>query len=117
MTIETKIYQALSPLVPDQHVYAQDLPETIDVQTYVTYTQIGGAAVNFLDPTKPSKKNARFQINTWAPSDDAAAALARLIEDAMRLIPATVLEAPVSTSEPDLHLYGRRQDFSCWYDD
>lgn len=117
MTPETLIYQALSPLVPGLHVYPQDLPESVVAETYVTYIQVGGVPVNFLDPTKPSKKNGRFQINTWAGSDDAAAALARLIEDAMRLIPATVLEAPVSTSEPDLKLFGRRQDFSVWYDD
>lgn len=117
MTVETQIYNAIKGVVAGEHVYPVDLPSNLTVTTYATYIQVGGDAVNFLDSTKPSKKNARFQINVWAPTDHEAAALARLVEDAMRTIPAQVLGAPVSTSEPAINVYGRRQDFSIWFND
>lgn len=117
MTAESLIYNALKDIVPDAHVYPVDLPATVTAATYVTYVQVGGDAVNFLDGGKPSKKNGRFQLNVWAPSDHEAAALVRRVEDAMRTIPAQVLGASVSTTDPALDTYGRRQDFSLWFDD
>ncbi len=117
MNAESLIYTALKDVVPGSHVYPVDLPATVTAATYVTYVQVGGDAVNFLDGGKPSKKNGRFQLNVWAPSDHEAAALARLVEDAMRTIPAQVLGASVSTTDPALDTYGRRQDFSVWFND
>lgn len=116
MTVEASIYAALKHLA-GAHIYRDNLPDTVTVTTYVTFVQVGGDAVNFLESTKPDKKNGRFQVNVWAPSREAAAALSRLVEDAMRTIPAFVLGAPVATDEPELRLYGTRQDFSCWYYD
>jgi len=117
MTVETQIYTALKSLVTGGHVYAINLPDTVTARTYITYQQVGGSAINFLNSAKPSKKNARFQINVWAPTPQAAAVLSRLTEDAMRTIDAFVEGAPVSTDEPDINLYGTRQDFSIWFDD
>ena len=115
MTVEALIYTALKGLVPGAHVYARKLPDTVTAATYVTYQQVGGNAVNFLDPTVPSKKNGRFQINSWAATPQAASALARAIEDAMRATGAYVLGAPVDTGESDLDIFGARQDFSLWF--
>jgi hypothetical protein len=117
MTVESQIYNALKGLVTGQHVYAITIPDTVTARTYITYQQVGGDAVNFLDSAKPGKKNARFQVNVWAPTAHQAAALSRLTEDAMRTINSFVLGAPVSTSEPDLNIFGTRQDFSIWFDD
>jgi hypothetical protein len=117
MTVETDIFTALKSLVADR-VYRDIAPQTVTALPRITFQQVGGEAVNFVDPTVPSKKNARFQINCWAADRDAAALLSRQAEDALRVYVAlqtTVLAAPVAVHEPELGLYGTRQDFSVWF--
>lgn len=116
MTVETSIFGALRALASDR-VYRDIAPQTVTDLPRITFQQVGGQAVNFLDSAVPSKKNARFQVNCWAVSRDAAAALSRQVEGAMRTLNATVLSAPVAVYESDPPLYGTRQDFSLWHTD
>jgi hypothetical protein len=115
MSVEADLYAVLGPLVsgrayPDLAAFGTTLP-------YVTYQQVGGNAVNFLNGI-PDQRNGRFQINVWASTRVAASALIRQIEDALRLsttLRATSEGGAVSEYEDELKLYGARQDFSVWF--
>ena len=116
MSIETLVFTTLKDLVEDR-VYRNIAPQTAFGLDRITFQQVGGDAVNFLDPARPSKKNARVQVNCWAQDLDSASALGRLAEDAMRAI-GTVLGGLVTTGpEEATGVYGSRQDFSVWFDD
>ena len=96
-------------------VYPDIAPDPLPARPYCTYQQVGGESVTFVDRTLPGLRNARMQINVWSNTRLEAATLARQVEDALRL--ATVFQvqpmgALVSDYEPDLKLYGTRQDFS-----
>lgn len=117
MSLESTIFDALKTLVSNR-VYPDVAPELV-TRPYITYQQVGGQSVNFVDSaTVPSRKNARIQINTWADTRAAAAALARQVEDTLRAVSAlqaTVLAAPVAVYEQDTQLRGTHQDFSVWF--
>jgi hypothetical protein len=86
---------------------------------YVTFQQIGGSTVDFIDKVVPSKENAVMQINAWADSRLDAKALIKQIEAA--LIAATEFQAaPVAAAssdfDPDMDRRCSRQDFSIWAD-
>lgn len=115
MTTELLIFDALKTLVSNRVYF--DIAPIGTARPYLTCQQVGGASVNFIDSTAPSKSNARFQINVWADNRLAAAALAKQVETAMRgasALQTTVLGQPVATYEPDTLLFGTRQDFSLW---
>ena len=95
----------------------QQHPDAV-VVPYITWQQVGGTPVNFLDTaTLPSKANGRFQINTWAATRAEALTLAKQVENAVRattsLQPA-VLSQPVATTDEETGRKGYRQDFSLW---
>lgn len=116
MSIESNIFDALKTLVTNR-VYPDIAPLNV-TKPYITYQQIGGLGVNFLDPTTPSKKNGRFQVNVWGVSRASVATLARQVEDTLRTtvgIQTTVSGAPVAVYEQDTQLFGSRQDFSFWH--
>jgi hypothetical protein len=115
MTVEASIYTALKTLVANR-VYPDVAPFGA-VKPFITYQQVGGTAVNFIDQSTPSKSNARFQVNVWADTRSAAALLSHQVEQALRTasgMQTTVLGQPVATYEVDTTLYGTRQDFSFW---
>lgn len=117
MTVETDIFAALKALVSNR-VYRDIAPQTVTALPRITFQQVGGDAVNFVESTVPSSKNARFQVNCWAATRDAAATLSRQVEDALRVsvaLQATVLGAPVAEYEEETKLFGTRQDFSFWH--
>ena len=116
MTVESSIFDALKTLV-NNRVYPDIGPENA-VLPYITFQQVGGSSINFIDPTSPSKKNSRFQVNVWAATRSSASTIAAQAEEALRSATAlqtTVLGAPVSSYEPETKLRGARQDFSFWY--
>lgn len=120
MSVETLIYSALKNLASNR-VYRDIAPPTVTALPRITFQQVGGEAINFLDAaTVPSKKHARFQVNCWDDRRDDAMALAREVEDTLRAVSAlhtTVLGAAVAVYEEDTRLYGAMQDFSFWYAD
>lgn len=116
MSIDAQIKTALAPLVGDR-IYPDVAPEGT-ARPYLTYQQVGGKALNYLEGTVPGKRNARMQVNVWADTRLAASELSERAEDALRLaagLQAEVLGARVSLFEEDTKLRGARQDFSVWY--
>jgi len=120
VAVETLIYGTLRALVNDRvyrDVAKEVTPGTTDHLPRITFQQIGGEAVNFLDSGIPSKRNEHFQINVWGTRRDDVMAVARLAEEALRAelaLATTVLGSAVAIYEEDTRLYGSRQDFSFW---
>jgi hypothetical protein len=115
MTIESDLQTLLATLV-DGEVYP-DVANKPDLP-YITYQQVGGESIAFMEATVPSKRNARFQINTWAETRLQASALMRQVHDLVITtvaLQATALGEPVATFDEDTKRYGARQDFSLWF--
>ena len=116
MSIESILFTTLKGLVSNR-VYPDVGPAGV-VAPYITWEQVGGTPVNFLDTvTLPSKANGRFQINTWAATRAEALTLAKQVENAVRAttsLQPTVLSQPVATTDEETGRKGYRQDFSLW---
>lgn len=115
MTVEKQIFDALRALVSDR-VYPDFAPENA-ARPYVTYQQIGGFPVNFMDDAEPSQTNARFRVNVWADTRSQAAELCMVVERTLRhaaSLQTTVMTSPVALADPDTRLRGTSQDFSFW---
>lgn len=115
MSFEASLFNALNALVSGR-VYPDVAPPSA-VTPYITYQQVGGRSINFIDPTLPGKRNARVQINVWGENRLAVSQLAAAVEDALRLAPAlqtSVLGQPVVGVDEETGLRGSRQDFSFW---
>lgn len=115
MSMETVVFNALQALVSGR-VFPDLAPEDT-IKPYITFQQVGGEAINFIEGAIPSKRNSRVQLNVWALSRKEAAELARQVEDTLRTTSAlqtTVLGSHSSDYEPETQLYGTRQDFSFW---
>ena len=115
MTIEASIYTAIKGLCANR-VYPDVAPITA-TKPYVTYTQVGGEAVSYLEIAVPSLQNGRFQFNVWGDSRAVCSALMAQIEVA--LVTATTFQArpigaPVSTYEHEMEIYGSQIDMSIW---
>ena len=115
MSIETALFAALQGLVSGR-VYPDVAPEN-EPRPYITYQQVGGDSVNFVEGTIPSKGNSRMQINVWADKRLQATALSKQVEDVLRTLTAlhpTVLGAPIATYDDETKLRGTLQYFSLW---
>lgn len=116
MQIEKAIRDALLTVCP--RVFYDFAP--VETQRpYVTFQQIGGEAVAFVDDTVPTVENGDFQINVWSDKRLEASALMRQIETALTSAAAFSARpnaAPASSSDPDVPVYGSQQDFSIWSD-
>ncbi|WP_367847004.1 DUF3168 domain-containing protein [Rhodoferax sp. WC2427] len=115
MALETTLATLLGMLC--SRVYPDIAGDPLPPRPYITYQQVGGVAVNFLERAVVGKRNARVQINVWADTRLAASALAGQVEDAIKLctdFQGEPLAAWVAVHEPDLRLYGTRQDFTIW---
>lgn len=115
MSMVTILQAALAQFAGGR-VFPDIAPEDT-ARPYITWQQVGGEPVNFVDGAVPSKKNARVQVNVWGVTRLEVSTIAAQIEDALRGIVAlqtTVLGAPISSYEPDTKLKGSMQDFSFW---
>lgn len=113
MTIEAEIYSALNGLVGNRCF--PDLAPLSTVRPYITYVQIGGEAISYLDNTVPDGKIGRFQINVWGDTRASVSALMLQVEAAMiqaTAFQARPLSAPSSDYDHDSLVYGAMQDFS-----
>ena len=97
---------------------ARAFPDTAPLSTakpYVTWMNVGGIALRYIDNTAANRRMALVQVNVWDTSRAGALALIRSIEDALcaaQAFVATPASEAVSSSEEDLGLYGARQDFT-----
>lgn len=116
MSLDARVGPVLRALVASSRAYP-DVPPPDVVPPYITWQQVGGQAVNFVDTATPvGKRNARVQVEAWTDRRSTASTLMATAEDALKAqVQAFALGAAVSLHEPDLKLYGSRQDFSIWY--
>lgn len=117
MSFNTELFVALKTLVSNR-VYPKVGPVGV-ARPYITYQRVGGQSINFLDPTLPSKRNARYRLRVWGDTAEQVDAMALMVETTLRLSPilqATVLGEPVDEYEVDTKLHGTHQDFSLWMD-
>ena len=115
MTVEADIYTALKSLVGNR-VYP-DIAPINAARPYITYSQIGGAVVTFLEKAVASKKNGRFQFDVWADTRASCASVALQVEAALMtsaLFEAEPIGAQESAYDYDMALYRSMQDFSVW---
>lgn len=116
MTTEATIFSTLTGLVGGRCY--PDVQASLPARPYIVYQQIAGQAVNFYDLAIPSKKNGRYQVSVFADTRLAAIALAKQVEDALRVVASLNTEvigaATWLSEEGPPVLYGSRQDFSCW---
>lgn len=116
MTLEEKITALLRTVCP--RVFSDFAPVNTP-RPYVTYQQIGGDSVTFMDRTVASKENATIQVSVWSESRPEGKAMIMLIEQT--LIGAAdpqcdPLAAASNDFDSDISRYSSRQDFSCWAD-
>jgi Protein of unknown function (DUF3168) len=117
MSLDARIGPTLRALVASARAYP-DVPPPDVVAPYITWQQVGGQSINFVDTATAvvGKRNARVQVEAWADRRSTASTLMASAEDALKAqVQAFALGAAVSLHEPDLQLYGSRQDFSIWY--
>lgn len=114
MSLETDLQALLEGICP--RVFA-DFAELKTQKPYVTWQQIGGRSVTFVDNLVPSKENAYVQINVWSTTRSEAKTIAKQIESAMTTataFQARPISAVVSDADNELRIYSTRQDFDCW---
>jgi hypothetical protein len=116
VSFESDLFDALKGLVGNRCF--PDVAPINTVRPYITVQKVGGSAWNFLESAVVGKRHARVQVNCWADTRLAAAALARSVENALVVstaIRAYVEGAVVDDYNDDVKLYGTRQDFSASY--
>ena len=110
MSIETDLVALLKAINP--RTYPDVAPEGT-ATPYVTWQQIGGESLRYIDGTADSRYPT-MQVNVWSRSRMESAALIRQVEDA--LCASSAFQAlpqgePMSMHEPDTGLYGSIQRF------
>lgn len=113
MTIEADIYTALKGLVANRCF--PDFAPLSTVRPYITYVQIGGEALSYIDNTLPDGKHGRFQVNVWADTRSSASSVMLQVEAAMiqsTTFQARPVSAPSSAYDHDSLVYGSMQDFN-----
>lgn len=113
MTIEADIYTTIKGLVSNRCF--PDFAPLSTARPYITYVQIGGEAISYLDNTVPDGKIGRFQINVWGDTRASVSALMLQVEAAMiqaTAFSARPVSAPSSDYDHDNLVYGAMQDFS-----
>ena len=113
MSTESDIYNALKGLVANRCY--PDFAPLSTARPYITYVQIGGEALSYLDNAIPSGKYGRFQINVWGDTRASVSALILQVEAAMILasaFQARPVSAPSSEYDHDMLVYGSMQDFN-----
>jgi hypothetical protein len=115
MPLEADLFDVLKAVVP--RVYP-DLADPMPPRPFVTYQQVGGETVEYLDNAAPGLRNARVQVNVWAATRLEANTKARAIEDALRgagAFQARPAGALVADYDVTTKVYGARQDFLIWH--
>lgn len=113
MNIETRLYQALGPMVGDR-AFPDVAPEGTALP-FITFQSVGGQPLAFIDGSAPDKEFARVQVNVWADSRLAASDLGKAVELGLRALAGTqteVLTGRVATFDEATNHRGTMQDFN-----
>lgn len=114
MSLESDLYTVLNAqcarVFPDVAPFDTECP-------YITWQQIGGEALAYVEDTVPNERNAYVQINVWDTTRIGATALALQIEAA--LIQSTAFQARPQSAlqaahDDDTDRRGCLQDFTIW---
>jgi hypothetical protein len=117
MSEESLINTALKDLVAGR-VYP-DVALAGAAAPYITYQDVGGQALGFLDGSMPALQNARVQLAVWAKTRIEAKAVLFAASAALRAsagLQASALGAPTTDFDPETGLRCARQDFNVWCD-
>lgn len=113
MTVEADIKSALNSLVAGR--VFPDFAPLGTTRPFITFEQMGGEALSYLDGTLPDKKHGRFEIGVYADTRSQCAAIALQVESAMAAATAfqsTAIHAPISDYASDVLIYSSTQNFS-----
>lgn len=114
MSPEAQIRNAILPLLSGGVYF--DTANIGASRPLAIISRIGGAPVNFLEATKPSKRHIMYQINVFAESRLQADSIGRQVEDALVSQLKGYVEGGMdSTYDDTANIYGTRQDFSFWF--
>lgn len=116
MALESKLTAVLKAVCPRT---SPDFAPFDTQRPYVTYQQIGGAAIKPLAREVPNLENAEIQINVWSNTRAEAKALIKQIEAAIIMETGFIGKpsaAAASDFDADIPVYCSRQDFSIWCD-
>lgn len=114
MSFESQLFGVLQTACP------RVFPDVAPINTatpYLTWQQLGGENLRFIDNSAPDKRNVLLQINAWSKTRTEATALIRQIEDALcmsALFVAIPEGEALSMYEPDTLLFGSLERFSIY---
>lgn len=114
MSFEAPLLIVLRTVCPAVH---PDASPTNALPPYITYQQVGGRPLRYVDNTAADLEHAAVQINVWAASRKQATEMCRAVESALcaaTTFVARPIAEPVSINEFDLGLRGCEQDFDIW---
>ena len=115
MTVEASIFNLLKVLVSNRCF--PDFAPLGTVRPFITFEQVGGEALSFIDGSLPDKKHGRFEIGVYADSRAACAAIALQVESVMAaatVFQSTAIHAPISDYASDVMIYSSTQNFSIY---
>lgn len=113
MNIETQIYAALQALVGGR-CFPDVAPEGT-ARPYITFLDVGGQPISFIDDALPNREFARVQVNVWADTRIQASDLGRTVENTLRALVSLqpdVLTGRAATFDETTQYRGTMQDFS-----
>ena len=113
MTVESDLYGILKGLVSNRCF--PDFAPLGTARPFITFEQVGGEAMSYLNGTLPDKKNGRFEIGVYTDSRASCAAIALQVESVMAAataFQASAIHAPISDYASDVMIYSSTQNFS-----
>lgn len=114
MSMESDLVTLLKTICPRVH---PDVAPAAPTLPFLTWQELGGVPVRFLDNTAADKRNTYTQVSVYSATRAEALALIRAAEDAMcasLLFAVSPMGEPIATYEDDTKLYGAIQRFSIW---
>jgi hypothetical protein len=114
MSLETSLHTLLFAQCP--RVFPDVAPYDT-ARPYITWQQVGGDPLSYVDDTVPDRRNSLIQVNAWADTRLQANDLMLQIESA--LITSTSFQARpagalIAAHDQDTDRRGAMQDFSIW---
>lgn len=115
MTEEELIFGTLRQLVDDR--VFPDVAPTGTAPPYITYQDVGGVPLSFLDGAAPSRENTRVQLSVWSETRIEAKQLLNRAKTALMAASGaqtTEVGRPTTDFDHETNLRCARQDLSIW---